>query len=252
MKAVIVEDEYIAAEALSALIGEVAPQIEVQAILQSIDESVEWFASHPAPDIVFMDIHLADGPSFAIFEQVDIACPIIFTTAYDEYALKAFEVNSVDYLLKPISREDMERAMKKLGSFASKPLAQSELSRLIAELKQSSGNYRSSLLVAVRDKLIPLSVSDIAYIYIDNKVVKAETFGGQSYVVDMNMEELGSVLNPASFFRANRQFLIARDAVKDISLWFGSKLAVNLTIATPERIYISKAKVKEFKNWITG
>lgn len=251
MRTIIIEDEHVAAAALSALIRETAPDIEIVAVLQSIDESVDWFKHNPMPDLVFVDIHLADGSSFSIFDETDISCPVVFTTAYDEYALKAFEVNSIDYLLKPIVKQDLDRAISKYRNLASPNNSSELLSQLLANMRRSAV-YRSSLLVTMRDKLVPLSVNDIAYIHIDNKVVKAVGFGGNSYVLDQNMEELGEILDPAQFFRANRQFIISRTAVKDMSVWFGGKLAVNLAVPTPERIYISKAKVKEFKSWIMG
>ncbi len=256
MKAIIIEDEHLAAQALQALVQEVAPEIEILAILQSIDESVEWFQTHKMPDLVFMDIHLADGSSFSIFDDVNITCPIIFTTAYDEYALKAFEVNSVDYLLKPINKPDLERAVGKFKRLAGAGDEVTDHSGLIDKLMTVIHRrpmiYKSSLLVPFKDKLIPLQVKEIAYIYIDTKVVKAISFEGKSYTLDATMDELSRQLDPESFYRANRQYIIARSAIKDMAVWFGNKLAVNLSVSTPERIFISRTNVKEFKSWITG
>lgn len=257
MKAVIIEDEHLAAQALESLVAETDPDIEILTILQSIDESVEWFQNHAMPDLVFMDIHLADGSSFSIFDEVNITCPIIFTTAYDEYALKAFEVNSVDYLLKPISKPEMERALSKVKRLLGTKEVFTDQSELISKLMLSINNnkpasYKSSLLVSIKDKLIPLAVKEIAYIYIDTKIVKAVSFSGKSYVLDMTMEEIARQLDPNTFYRANRQYIVARSAVKDMSVWFGNKLALNLNVSTPERIYISRTNVKEFKEWITG
>lgn len=254
MKALIIEDEYLAAQALSNLIEETTTGIEILAVLESIDESVEWFGMHPMPDLVFMDIHLADGSSFAIFDEVNVTCPIIFTTAYDEYALKAFEVNSVDYLLKPINRKALERALAKVErQLPSTDVAyQTELlNRLMASIQNKPVPYKSSLLISVRDKLIPLQVKEIAFIFIDTKVVKAVVFSGKSYALDMTMEEVMHQLDPELFFRANRQYIIARAAVKDMALWFGNKLAVTLTIETPDKVMISRTNVKEFKDWVT-
>ncbi len=255
MKAVIVEDEVFASQALENLIHEVDPAIGVIAVLQSIDESVEWFRNNPKPDLVFMDIHLADGSSFAIFDEVSITCPIIFTTAYDEYALKAFEVNSIDYLLKPISKRDMERAIGKYRNMSATPsvgIDPEAIQKLLASLKQNERTYKTYFLVPEKDKLVPLAIIDIAYIYIDAKMVKAITFAGKTCYLDQTLDELAALLNPANFFRANRQFIIARSAVKDLSMWFGSKISVNLTVSVPERIVVSKARVGEVKNWIAG
>jgi two-component system LytT family response regulator len=250
MKALIVEDETIAAESLKGLIAEIQPDIEVAAILQSIEETVEWIEMHPAPDLIFMDIHLADGSAFMIFDSVEIKSPVIFTTAYDEYALKAFEVNSIDYLLKPISKAGVEKALAKYRNFKANPEWDTSLVNLLENLKAKNKTYRNYFLVPEKDKLIPLPVSDICYIHIDTKIVKAATFGGKTYYMDKTLDEIMEWLNPAVFFRANRQYIVSRSAIKDISLWFGSKLSVNLKIAIPEKIIISKIRVKEFKQWL--
>jgi len=253
MRAVIIEDEIVAAQALKTLIGETDPDIQVIAVLQSIDESVEWFQTGPLPDLVFMDIHLADGSAFTIFEKTNIPCPIIFTTAYDEYALKAFEVNSIDYLLKPINKQDLKRAIDKYKNFSFHPDTNTELiNRLLTSLKQDKSSYKSYFLVPEKDKLIPLATQDIATICIDTKMVKAVTFDNRIYYLDMVLDDLMRQLDPSLFFRANRQYIIAHKAVKDISLWFGNKLSVNLTVPTSERIFVSKARVGEFKKWFAG
>jgi len=250
MKAVIIEDEIVAAQALQTLIGEVDPEIRVIAVLQSIDESEEWFQTNPLPDLVFMDIHLADGSAFTIFEKVNISCPVIFTTAYDEYALKAFEVNSIDYLLKPINKQDLKRAIDKYKNFSFHSDNNTDLiNKLLKSLKQNTASFKSYFLVPEKDKLIPLATKDIAYIGIDAKMVKALTFDNRTYYLDLVLDDLMRQLDPSLFFRANRQYIIARRAVKDMSLWFGSKISVNLSVPTPERIVVSKARVGELKKW---
>ena len=251
MKALIIEDENVAAQALQSLVQEINPEITVVATLQTIEESVEWFEENPMPDLVFMDIHLADGSSFAIFEKVDITCPVIFTTAYDEYALKAFEVNSIDYLLKPINKADLERALNKFQHLtaASRDQEKASLEGLLAQMGGLKKKYKTCFLLPERDKLIPLAVSNIAYVYIDTKTVKAIAMDGHTYYLNQTLDEIMSQLDPEHFFRANRQFIISRNAVKDLSVWFGNKLAVNLTVPVPEKIIVSKARVGEFKTW---
>jgi len=250
MKAIIIEDEIVAAQALKTLIRETDSDIQVIAVLQSIDESVEWFQTGPLPDLVFMDIHLADGSAFTIFEKVNISCPIIFTTAYDEYALKAFEVNSIDYLLKPINKQDLKRAIDKYKNYSFHSDNNTDLiNKLLKNLKQDTPSYKSYFLVPEKDKLIPLATHDIAYIGIDAKMVKAVTFDNRTYYMDLVLDDLTRQLDPSLFFRANRQYIIAHKAVKDVSLWFGNKLSVNLTVPAPERIFVSKARVGEFKRW---
>lgn len=251
MKALIIEDEVLAAQSLQKLITEVSPETEIIGTLQSIEESVAWFGENPMPDLVFMDIHLADGSSFAIFEQVQITCPIIFTTAYDEYALKAFEVSSIDYLLKPINRNDLTRAMNKFKALVGGNTDNNEAIDALLRQIGMKKNYKSCFLVPERDKLIPLATANIAYFYIDTKTVKAITLDERTYYMSQTLDDIMVQLNPDDFFRANRQFIVSRKAIKDLTIWFGNKLSLNLLVKIPEDIIISKAKVAEFKNWFS-
>ena len=254
MKALIIEDEIMAAQTLQKLLGEVSPETEIIAVLESIEDSVAWLEENPMPDLMFMDIHLADGSSFAIFDQVDITCPVIFTTAYDEYALKAFEVNSIDYLLKPISKDALEHAMCKYRSLIGPGWQggnHAKLEALLAELTNKK-SYKRCFLLPERDKLVPLSTSDIAYAYIDAKTVKLVSLEHKTYYLSQTLDDLMTQLDPQVFFRANRQFIVSRYAVKDVSVWFGNTLAINLTVETPEKIIVSKARVAEFKHWFSN
>ena len=253
MKALIIEDEIMAAKTLQKLLGEVSPETEIVAVLESIEDSVAWIEENPMPDLMFMDIHLADGSSFAIFDQVDITCPVIFTTAYDEYALKAFEVNSIDYLLKPISKEALERAIRKYHMLdqGRQEGSRDNLEALLAQLTQKN-SYRRCFLLPERDKLVPLPTANIAYAYIEAKTVKLVSVDHKEYYLTQTLDDLMAQLDPKEFFRANRQFVISRSAVKDVSVWFGNKLAINLIMETPEKIIVSKARVAEFKHWFSN
>lgn len=251
MKALIIEDEVMAAQALKKLLGEVSPSMEIVGLLESVEESVEWLENNPMPDLMFMDIHLADGSSFAIFEKVNITCPVIFTTAYDEYALKAFEVSSIDYLLKPINRNDLTRAMNKFNALVGEKSNNNEAIDALMRQIGMKKNYKSCFLVPERDKLIPLATANIAYFYIDTKTVKAITLDEHTYYMSQTLDDIMLQLNPDDFFRANRQFIVSRKAVKDLTIWFGNKLSLNLMVKIPETIIISKAKVSEFKNWFS-
>ncbi len=253
MKALIIEDEIMAAKTLQKLLGEVSPETEIIAVLESIEDSVAWIEENPMPDLMFMDIHLADGSSFAIFDQVDITCPVIFTTAYDEYALKAFEVNSIDYLLKPISKEALERAMRKYRMLDQglQNDNSSNIEALLTQLTQKN-SYRRCFLLPERDKLVPLPTANIAYAYIEAKTVKLVSMEHKEYYLTQTLDDLMAQLDPKEFFRANRQFVISRSAVKDVSVWFGNKLAINLIMDTPEKIIVSKARVAEFKHWFSN
>lgn len=251
MKALIIEDEKVAAQALQRLIGEVSADTEILGVLESIEESVEWLENNPMPDLMFMDIHLADGSSFAIFERVNVTCPVIFTTAYDEFALKAFEVNSIDYLLKPISKEDLERAMNKYRTLAGIRFGADKIELLLEQLGEKK-RHRNYFLLPERDKLVPLSTKDIAYAYIDSKSVKIVTHEHKNYYLTHTLDDLMAQLDPTLFFRANRQYIVSRDAIKDVSIWFGNKLAINLNVEVPEKIIVSKARVAEFKCWFSN
>ncbi len=239
-----------AAKTLKKLLGEVSPDTEIVGVLESIEDSVDWISQHPMPDLIFMDIHLADGSSFTIFDRVTVTCPVIFTTAYDEYALKAFEVNSIDYLLKPISKEALERAVAKYHNLG-RGLEQQQLEALLKHLG-AKPKFKSCFLLPERDKLVPLPTSDIAYAYIDTKTVKLVTFDDKTFYMNQTLDDILAQLDPQMFFRANRQFLISRNAVKDVSVWFGNKLAINLTVETPEKVIVSKARVAEFKAWFVS
>lgn len=246
-KVIIVEDETAAAVNLRSMLSTVVGEVEVVALLESVEEAVEYFRGDVDADVVFMDIHLADGDSFRIFRSVEIDIPIIFTTAYDEYALEAFKVNSIDYLLKPFGEEELRRALDKLNRLtASERVAQ----RGSVEKMVTESEVVQTMLVRYKDKIIPVKMDDVAYFYTYAERVTLTTLSGESYPVDKTLEALSQQLSEDKFFRANRQFIISRRAVKDIAVWFGSRLALNLTVETPERIIISKARVPEFKQWL--
>ena len=248
-RVIIVEDETAAAVNLRSMLATIAPDVEVVAVLESVEESVDYFSKGADADVVFMDIHLADGDSFRIFKSVDIDIPIIFTTAYDEYALEAFKVNSIDYLLKPFKEEDLQRALSKLHRLTEGERTEQRDSRnrMVEEVQMPSVQ---TMLLRYKDKIIPVAVEDVAFFYTSAERVTLTTLTGESYAVDKTLEALGQQLPLQMFFRANRQFIISRRAVKDIAVWFGSRLSLNLTVDIPEKIIISKARVPEFKLWL--
>ena len=255
MKALLIEDEKAAVRNLQALLLEVAPDVEILAVLDSIIETIDWFGTHAMPDLVFLDIHLADGSAFEIFSHVEIACPIILTTSYDEYALRAFKVKSIDYMLKPIDGHDIRKALDKMDCLhgeSSSPGNEPDYSSLIRALKKEE-SYKTHFLVPAKgDKLIPVSADMILFFHIDDGVVKAVLADGKECLFPQTLDELADSLNPALFFRVNRQYLISRKAVLDIDLWFNGRLSVNLKVPVTEKILVSKAKVGEFKEWFTG
>lgn len=245
-RVIIVEDETAAVVNLRSMLTAVMGDVEVVAVLESVEESVEYFSKRPSADIVFMDIHLADGDSFRIFGSVDIEIPIIFTTAYNEYAIEAFKVNSIDYLLKPYKEEDLRRALDKLHRLTASEREQQRVGR--EQMVHSASTQ--TMLVRYKDRIIPVNMEEVAFFYTSDERVTLTTLKGDSYPVDKSLEALQQQLSEGKFFRANRQFIISRSAVRDIAVWFGSRLALNLVVATPERIIISKARVPEFKQWL--
>lgn len=253
MNILIVEDETAAAVNLQAILHKIDPSFNIITVLESIEETVEYFedSTQTTPDLVFMDIHLADGESFRIFDSVDIAVPIIFTTAYDEYALRAFKVNSIDYLLKPIKVDDVRHAIDKFSRLNGNE-RNSYKSRVDTLIETTRRDSQRVFLVHYKDKIIPLNTDDVAFFYTSNERVTAITYSGERYNIDRTLETLQGTLSEMEFFRANRQFIIARKAIKDIAVWFGSRLSLNLTVETPEKIIISKARVPEFKQWLTS
>ncbi len=258
MKALIIEDERIAAENLQRMISQHTPQLEVCGILQSVEEAVEYFSHSETPDLVFMDIHLADGLAFHIFDSVTIHCPIIFTTAYDQYALQAFQVNSIDYLLKPIKMSELERALEKFKRW-SRSDVMAYLERMMrmrpadgpAESAAGKTGYLTSLLVPVKDKLMPVSLDEVACIYSTDRKTQIYLKTGRMMLYNRSLDSLIGNLDPSRFFRANKQYIVARDCVKEIVVWFDSRLLVRMPVELPEPLFVSKNKAAEFKNWLT-
>lgn len=251
MRTLIIEDEKAALRNLKAAMQEVDTDFDIVGETDSVTDTLEWFACHSMPELVFMDIHLADGSAFGIFEQVDITCPIIFTTAYDEYALQAFRVNSIAYLLKPISSADLQMAIDKLKLLggAKAEGTKTDFQAVMHALKREEG-YKTHFLVPVKgDRFVPVSVDQISYFYISDGVVKAVLQSSETFIFQQTLDELAELLNPRQFFRANRQYIIAHKAVVGVSLWFGGRMVLQLTPPTDEKVIISKARVPAFRVW---
>lgn len=256
MRTVIIEDEIITAEAMQTLLQEVCPDCEVIAILPTVTASVDWFHANPAPDVVFVDIHLGDGSAFAIFDEVKIACPVVFTTSYDEHALQAFEVNATDYLLKPIDRQKLQHALDKIASNRAQGAAAQEtmLRNLLATMSPAAQPtvYPRSLFVQRHDGLMPIAIKDIAFIMSDLKMAKIYMMDGSSHVVDQSLDSLITKHDPKEFYRVNRKFVVAHGAIKNISYWFTGKLLLTLAVTPPEDSIISRQAATELKAWYLG
>ncbi|OUS00447.1 hypothetical protein A9Q86_10775 [Flavobacteriales bacterium 33_180_T64] len=253
MKVVIVEDEIAASENLAYLLNSIDPEIEVIKVLDSVKSAIAYFTEAYGASLIFMDIHLADGIAFEIFKQIDIKTPIIFTTAYDQYAIQAFKVNSIDYILKPISKEELSEAIDKFKtSYKTTKKATNDIDSLLEMLQTKTTNYKSTYLVQKRDELLPIKITDIAYFYIDIGIVKATTFDNQTYIINKKLEDIELELNPSNFHRVNRQFILNREAIVNMKFYFNSKLIININPPYEDRIIVSKAKSNEVKNWINS
>ena len=247
MRVLIVEDETAAVDNLEYLLYKVDRAIEIAAVTESVEQTQQWLM-HNHADLIFMDIHLSDGSAFSLFNHIEVSTPIIFTTAYDQYALDAFKVNSIDYLLKPLKQSDLERALEKF-----KRLAASDLNSYICRLNQltEKPKYQSRILVAIKDKIIPLAVEDIACIYSTDRKTEIITTSEATYTYNKPLDTMIKNLDPTVFCRANKQFIINRNQIADITVWFDSRLRLRLTAETPEDIYIAKNRASEFKSWLT-
>ena len=247
MRILIVEDETAAYENLKDILFEIDPEVQIAGNTESIRQTIRWLKNNQVPDLILMDIHLSDGSAFSIFESIDLETPVIFTTAYDEYAIEAFKVNSIDYLLKPIKVEDMKRALDKF-----KKLNRQDILKYLAQMTQLAPlpKYKDKLLIPVKDTLQPVDLNEISCFYTTDKSTLIYLKNGRSYPYSRTLEQIESSLNPKDFIRANKQFIIARNSVKNITIWFDSRLLLTLDIEPPERIYVSKNKAAEFKAWI--
>ena len=251
MQLLIVEDEMLMAKSLQKLVAEVEPTARIMAITQSVEETVGWLKSHPAPDVILMDIELADGQSFDIFQQTEVKAPVIFTTAYDEFAIKAFKVNSIDYLLKPVKEGELKQAFHKYKA-AKLAAVPDGLHALLAEIKrlQQPSGYRERFLVKQGQRLHSIETSEIAYLFSENGFSFLRTKQGLKYIVDYSLDELEASLPPKEFFRVNRQYILSNSCIAGIHTWFNQKLKVDVSPPTGEPIVISRDKAPAFREWM--
>jgi len=245
MKAVIVEDERLASKRLEYLLHKVEPGMEVLQILESVDDAVNWFSQNPKPDLIFMDIQLDDGISFEIFDAIKMDCPVIFTTAYNEYAIRAFKVNSVDYLLKPIEQEALEKAIQKFKKlFAEHYDFEEKIAKVFGQI---SAKYKSRFFVKVGIRYQSIPVENISCFFVEERSTFLKTKQDKTYDLDYSLEQLQNILDPGLFFRINRNYLVSIHCIDEIIGYSTSRLKLKLG---KTEVIVSREKVTEFKFWM--
>ena len=249
MKIVIVEDEFTARENLKIVLKNIDPEIEIVGEVDSIAEAVDFFRSHSNIDLAIFDIELADGSSFEIFKQTEVKVPVIFTTAYNQYAIDAFKVDSVDYLLKPIVQSELKAAIEKYKKRFTPTVDYEALYERLRSLARPP-TYKKHFLIEQGNNLLPLRVIDIAYFFIENEVVRCKSFNGNIFYLRTKLEDIDEQVDPDQFYRANRQFIVNRNAITKVSLYFNGRLLLHVQPEHNAQILISKARATEFKNWM--
>lgn len=253
MNVLIIEDEPLASGRLQRMLLELDATIHITGTLQSVSESVAWLQQHPAPDLIFLDIELTDGSCFRIFERTEVLCPIVFTTSYDQFALKAFEVNSLDYLLKPIKRSELQDSLSKYKKIQQQFLNTRpfDAAGLLADIRQTTPvSLKERFLVKVGQRYLPVEVEQVAYFFAEGRFSYLVTWKGDKYMVDYTVEELGKMVDPALFIQASRAFIVNKKSVAHLHRALHGKLRVTLSPPSKRELIVSKEKAKAFKTWL--
>ena len=246
MKVLIIEDELRARKHMAKLLTTHFPQMEIAGETASVKDSVQWLSTHPAPDVIFMDVELSDGSSFDIFTRLDVPSPVIMTTAYDQYAVQAFEVNAVDYLLKPIGLEELRRAISRIASGEAGKPASEAVRNIIDQAR------KEKFLIRLNDRIVPVRTAEIAYFYSEDKNSYLVTLAGSSYVLDESLDAIAGSLNPSAFFRISRGCIISEGVIDSVSRLVGGRLRISLRrdIPTLTDFTVSRARVDDFLTWL--
>lgn len=256
MKILIIEDEALAVKRLRKVIESIDPEMEIVGVTNSICSSVEWLNNFPAPDLIMMDIELADGQSFEIFKRTQVQSPVIFVTSYDEFAIQAFKVNSVDYLMKPVDREDMEASLQKFRQikkmYASQADSAVNVEKLVEALQEriQPKIFRKRFLIKQGQKMATVEIEEIAYFFVDGRLTFFKTFDNRKLIVDYTMDELETMLDPADFFRINRSSYVSMKAINEVQDYFGNRYMLSLKPAAEEEAIVSRDRVSDFKHWL--
>ena len=246
MRALVIEDELLAREHMIKLLQDNFPEVEVVGAVGSIKDAVAWITEQPAPDVIFMDVELSDGTSFDIFTQVEIPCPVVMTTAYDQYAVQAFEVNAIDYLLKPIGLPELQRAISRVTSGQTQTPSTEAVHRLVHQVR------KEKFLIRMNNRIVPVRTSDIAYFYSEDKNSYIVTTGGASYVMDESLDAIVQNLDPDAFFRISRSCIISDQVIDSVSRLMGGRLQISLRRGFPQLtdLTVSRARVDDFLAWL--
>ena len=249
MNYIIIEDERLSAERLAGMVHKLFPDLVLVKTLDSVKSAVKWFSENEHPTLGFFDIQLADGISFEIFEQIHLQFPVIFTTAFNEYALKAFKVNSIDYLLKPIDEEELKASVLKFKSGLGKPIG-IESDAFAKTLQMLSNSYKSRFLVKVGEHLRMITIDEVAMFISMEKSTFLRTYNGRDFGIDFTLDQLEGLVDPKKFFRVNRKFIVDIKSIQDIITYSNSRLKLKLAVATDEDVIVSRERVAEFKGWL--
>jgi len=248
MNILIVEDEGPAARRLMQLLNEKMPGAQIHGNLDTITSAVQWLENHPEPDLILLDIQLADGISFELFERIKVTSPIIFCTAYDQYAIRAFKVNSIDYLLKPIDPDELDHALNKFRNGRKEPAISLEQIRDL--MQPAVKTFKNRFLVKVGERIQSVDAQDIAFFFSEDKVTFLQTAAGKKFIVDYTLDELEGMVSPETFFRLNRKYIGAISAIKEVFTYSNSRLKVHLCNCTDNDILISRERMGAFKGWL--
>lgn len=252
IKILMLEDEEPAAKRLQKLMRETEPEAEIVAVLDSIKKAKDWLQQNPSPDLMLVDIHLADGISLELFRQIDVLCPLIFTTAYDAYALQAFKLNSIDYLLKPVKKEELHNAVEKFKRQKAMEYPPVDVNRLLETMQPPVQQFRDRFVIRYGEHIKTIETKDVSYFYTESRANFLVTAEGKRFVIDFNLDQLERMLNPKHFFRINRQFIVSLQAIDEMTAWTKARVLIKLKPANKQETIVSTERSPEFKKWLAG
>jgi len=250
MKVLIIEDEPQAAERLAILVKGLQPDVQICATLDSVKRSVDWILKNPLVDLIFMDIQLADGLSFEIFDKVEVKAPVIFTTAYNEYALKAFKVNSIDYILKPVDKGELEAAFRKYQTLTRQPPSDKMMESIGYAIQMLAKKYKERFVIKVGEHLKSVEVSEILFFFSLEKTTFAQTKDGRKHILDFTLDQLDGLLDPARYFRINRKYIVSTYSIQDMISYTNSRLKLILKSSDDADVIVARERVQDFKEWL--